>query len=286
MFRVTVPTTDDFYCLCDLTGIDQGKSVIVTNNTNSILRINRSLDKPTDPLLSFPVWPAQTIVVHGNDIQPIWARGSAQGHILVQMLTETVMPLTCVEFPQDIVTSGVEKFRRLQVDQGQTGFFEGRNFRFMRKIRGDVIFKFTSTVDFVLYEQEFNVSSGNYEFHAWNADNVTETSSFNTDLSNRILNQNSSSEYRDYDGDRYQTQVTIGTGGSINVIDEDAYNDYADMVTSGFTAFRTGVTELANTQRYLSAGTYYLQFTDLSTGSTGVRGIYQIGWEERPEGVK
>jgi len=109
---------------------------------------------------------------------PVWAKGGKDGYITVQPLTSTVMPLTGIEFPQDIVTSGIEGFRRLQVDMGQTGFFEARNFRFLRKLRQAVTYKFVSAVDFILFEQVFSVSTGAYEFHAWREDNVEETVSF------------------------------------------------------------------------------------------------------------
>jgi hypothetical protein len=283
MFKVTLPSNDDFYCLCNLTGLPLGQSLIITNNTNSQIRVNRVSVKPEDPLLGFPVWPGQTILVHGNEEQPVWTRGNTNGYILVQTLTETMMPLTGVEFPQDIVTSGIEGFRRLQVDTGQTGFFEGREFRFLRKIRSGITFKFVSAVDFVLYEQVFGISSGAYEFHAWRVDNVEETASFGTDLSQHIINKNASGEYRDYNGDRYQTQVSISSGGTLAINDVELYTDYAEMRTAGSTAQRASVNQGGNTQRYLPAGTYYLSFTVLDAL---VRGTYQIGWEERPSGVK
>jgi len=127
------------------------------------------------------------------------------------------------------------------------------------------------------------VSTGSYKFHAWREDNVEETVSFGTDLSQYIVNKNGSNEYRDYDGNRYQTQVSILSGGTLAINNLEDYTDYAEMRTSGATAQRTSVSQSGNTQRYLPAGTYYLQF---SIVDGPIRGVYQIGWEERPLGTK
>lgn len=283
MINVILPSAQDYYNLYDLTGYEPGTSLIVTNSSNSQVRISQSETKPSVKLIGFPVWPQQTSLVHGNDTMPVWIKGGTDGYIIVQELTSTVVPFVGIDFAQDIVTSGVEGFRRLQVDQGQTGFFEAREFRFLRKLRGDITFKFTSPVDFILYEQVFGVSTGAYDFHAWRLDNVEETVAFTGDETQFVVNKNGSAEYRDYNGDRYQSQVTIQSGGTVEITDTEQYTDYVEMRTSGATAQRVSVSQSGNTQRYLPAGTYYLRFIALNEP---LRGTYQIGWEERPPGVK
>lgn len=279
--------SNDFVDLNVATGIPVGTSIIVTNNTGSQLRLFQLNDTEPSRLDGFPVWPGQTCLVHGNDILPVLAKGGTDGRIVVQPLTSTVLPLTAVELPQDIVTSGVEGFRRLQVDIGQTGFFEAREFRLVRKIDlptvGDsIIFKFTSPIDFILFEQDFAVSSGGYEFYAWRDIDLTEDTPFNTEVP--FFNKNNSdNEYRDYDGGRYEPQVNITTGGSISVIDSDQYADYNLMKASNATSQRITVSSASNRQRYLRAGSYYLEFIALSNDTLGT---YNIGWEERPSGTK
>ena len=283
MFTVSLPDNQSYHCLCELTGLPQGTSLIVTNNTGGIIRIEQGDNPPTTKRSGYPIWPGQTSLVHGNDVMKVWCKGGTDGYVIVQELTSTVVPFVGVDFAQDIVTSGKEGFRRLQVDQGQTGFFEAREFRFLRKIRGAITLKFVSAVDFILYEQVFGISSGAYEFHAWRPNNVEETVTFTTDLTPYVINKNDSNEYRDYGGDRYQSQVTILSGGTIEITNAEDYMDYAEMRTSGSTAQRSSVSQSGNTQRYLPAGTYYLQFSSLESP---IRGVYQIGWEERPPGVK
>lgn len=287
---IKLPDTSNYHDLYDITGLALGSSIIVSNNTGSQLRLIQysEVDDPEPKGVDgFIVYPGQTVLVHGNDMLPILAKGGVDGTIVVQPLTSTVMNLVGVEFPQDIVTSGKESFRRLQVDNGQTGFFEGREFRLVRKLRlsgsGDkLIFKFESLVDLILFEQDFSITSGNYEFHVWRANNVTEDTPF-TNTVTFFNKNNSDNEYRDYDGGRYQSQVTISTGGTITVIDPDLYSDYSELKTSQATAQKTTVSAAGNRQRYVNAGTYYLEFTALSSD---VRGIYTLGWEERPLGTK
>lgn len=287
MFNVNLPNTEDYHDLYALTGITEGTSLIVTNSTSKpLLIVQTDLEQPENENEGFQLMPKQTALVHGNDMMKCMCKGPTVGYITVQMLTSTVMPLIGVEFAQDIVTSGEEGFRRLQVDQGQTGFFEAREFRMIKKIEftgtGQTrTFKFTSNVDFILFEQQISVSSGSFEFYAWRDDNINELTPFTTPVN--FINKNISSEYRDYNGGRYQSQVIIEKGGTIDVIDEDLFADYADMRTSNATSQRITVGGPQNTQRYLAAGTYYLQFVSLNNE---VKGVYQIGWEERPPGVK
>lgn len=287
---IKLPNATEFHNLNDLVpGLSVGESVIIMNNTGSQLRIvqydSSEIDSPSGKD-DFPVWPNSTALIHGNDELPIYIRGGTDGTIVVQPLTSTILPLTGVELPQDIVTSGVEGFRRLQVDVNETGFFEAREFRMLRKIRiadtGDTqVFKFDASVDFNLFEQDFSISEGNYEFYAWRGDNATEDTAFTEDVP--FFNKNISSEFRDYDGDRYQAQVSITTGGTITPIDPELYADYAEMITSNATSQKVTASSGANRQRYLAAGTYYLEFRAI-TGP--VRGVYSIAWEERPAGVK
>lgn len=55
------------------------------------------------------------------------------------------------------------------------------------------------------------------------------------------------------------------------------------MTTAGATAQKVSIDGTEGTQVFLPAGTYYLEFTALFAP---VRGLYQIGWEERPSGLK
>lgn len=277
-----------YYNLNELAGFPIGTSLIVTNNTNRIARIFDN--SPTSPTIKaeldgFPVWPHQTVLVHGNNTNPAWIRGGINGYLVVQELTSTVSPFTAIELPQDIVTSGVEGFRRLQVDQGDTAFFEGREFREIQKIRlatgARQVYKFTCTEDFILDEIRFSVSTGNYEVHIWLDSNVTETTPVDTPVP--FFAKNLSSEFRDYDGGRYISATTIFTGGAITVTDTELYRDYVEMITSGATSQRVLSESGTGSPRYLPASTFYAEIFAINGP---VRGTIAIEWEERPPSVK
>lgn len=178
-------------------------------------------------------------------------------------ITDSPMP--------NISTSRDKRFARIPVDANQTSFFEGREFRIARKIASPIVFKFSSAVDFILSFQAFAVTSGEYEFYAWRADNVTEDTAFTADVP--VLRKNTSAEQL---SPQYNTQITVTSGGTITVADANLYADFAWLKTSNATSQKTSVTSQASQGRYLAAGDYYLQFTGTGTGA------YYLEWEERP----
>jgi hypothetical protein len=72
-----------------------------------------------------------------------------------------------------IATSREQKYARIPVDVSQTSFFEGREFRFVRKIATPVVYRFTAPIEFILSSQTFGIVDGEFEFYAWRDDNVT-----------------------------------------------------------------------------------------------------------------
>jgi hypothetical protein len=186
------------------------------------------------------------------------------------------------DLPADVWTSDADKFRRLRVDVGQTGFFEAREFRLVRKVSvvagTPLVFRFTSAVDFILFEQTLNCSEGDLEFYAWRADQGTAGGPF-TPIPVAPIAKNTSSTFRPYSGVRYQSQTTISTGGTFTPTNPLTYVDYDRAKTSGATAQQTSVSGGDDTVRYLAAGTYYLVLTSLSGTSVG---RFSLAWEERP----
>lgn len=191
------------------------------------------------------------------------------------------MTYTVPDFgPSDLLTSDKEGFRRVRVDQAQTSFFEGREFRIVRKISipaaTPLVFKFSSAVDFILSDQELNASVGDIELRAWRSTQGVEGGVFSTVIP--IIGKNISSEFLPYDGARYATRVTITTGGSFTPTNPEAYVDYDRAKTSGATAQQISVAGGIETSRYLSAGTYYLVMNSLDANSVG---RFVLSWEER-----
>ncbi len=70
--------------------------------------------------------------------------------------------------------------------------------------------------------------------------------------------------------------MQVHAGGTVTVVDSNLYRDYARVATAGATAQKFTVGGPANSERYLAAGTYYVQFTGVGVGA------YSLVWEERP----
>jgi hypothetical protein len=286
MFTIKLDNTQVYHNLNLLTGFPTSSSLIVTNNSGSQAKLILSDGPPTGTNVGFPCVPGQTVLIHGNDNLSAWCKGGTDGYLIIQELTSTVTPFTGVEFPQDIVTSGVEGFRRLQVDIGQTGFFEGREFRTTRKIRlattETQIYKFNCAIDYILWSLNFDSSVGQYEVSLWDASNVTENTAFTTPVP--FLRKNRSTEFRSYSGSPFVSQTTITTGGTITVADIEDYSDYVDIKADSRTTFSTTVGAGLGSERYFPPGITYIEIK--VKGAASVEGTVAMSWEERPQGVK
>ena len=168
--------------------------------------------------------------------------------------------------PASLMTSDAGGNPRLRVDVAQTGFFDGREFRVIRKIAAPITFRFTFPVPVIVFEQALSVSSDSIELFAWAASNVNATGTW-TPVTLWPKNGYNLS---------YTPQSSVASGGSVTPIDPQLYRDYANVVTSSATAqkFTVGGGEVS--ERYLAAGTYSVQLTGAGTGS------YSIMFEERP----
>lgn len=170
------------------------------------------------------------------------------------------------QLPPSLLTLGDSTNSRLRVDVAQTGFFDGREFRMVRKITSPITYRFTFQVPVIVFEQLLTVSSGSMELYAWAGSNVTPDGTWTTVPFWRKNDVN----------DVYAPQSSIETGGTVTPINAELYRDYASVVTSNATAQRFTVGGGEISERYLTAGTYYVQITGTGSGS------YSIMYEERP----
>lgn len=176
--------------------------------------------------------------------------------------------------PSDLVTNAFRGSRRIKVDVAQTGFVEGREFRFIRKLTSPIVYKFVAPVEFILSFQGFGITNGDFEFYAWRGDNITETSPFLTE--EPIFAKNTSVTRPFFNGTQYQRQIQIFSGGAITIIDPNLYADYERLKTANATGQQESIEGSGREERYLSPGSYYLQFTGIADAS------FRLTWEERP----
>lgn len=170
----------------------------------------------------------------------------------------------------DALTSQDPDTARLQVDVGQTGFWEGREFRFDYEISAPIVFKFSSPIDFILQSQTLLSHDGAATLTVWTPDQGTPSGVFG-DAVNTLPNNAMS------DTPPYTQQVSIASGGTFTPTDADPNlaKEYIKVTAATSTAQRNTVGGSGVSERGLPAGDYYLSFT-------GIDASYRLVFEERP----
>lgn len=272
MVVIDFPKSEEYQSLYALSGYSSPTSLIVTNDTPSVIFLTQKPTKPEDDYTSFSVHPYQTILVHG-DANPIWCRGKA-GKIIVQKLSSTITPFTAIEFPHDTLTSDAEGYRRLRVDLGQTGFFEGREARSFKEFSipsGQSYFiKASVVVNTILMLVDVSIDSGGLRVST--IAGGTETTPFNSNLP--VLPKNLMTTRRQ---PYYTLQNQLQDGGTIT---DGTVIDIVRLVTAGSTAQQSTVGGTIADERGVATGTYYWRFENISNST--VNGVFHVTWEERP----
>lgn len=272
MATITIPSSTQYYNLYTLSSIATGSSLVVQNNTSSPLFVVQQASQPTGEVGTV-VEVGESILAHGN-ADTIWIKGNAGPVIVQSMLAQNASEYSLVDLPHDVWTSSKEKFRRLRVDQGQTGFFEGREFRSFIELNiaagNNIVLKFVSPVDFILFEQRLVIDAGSCKLTA--STGGTEGGTFSTSLP--IIGKN---RMASRPTPFYTAQATIVTGGTYT---GGTAVEVVRVVAANATAQQQSVGSGQDSSRGLPAGTYYLKFENFGSGS--VTGVYSLAFEERP----
>ena len=172
-------------------------------------------------------------------------------------------------------------YDRLRVDVGQTGFFEGREFRSFYEFSADtsnaiavgasVHIRFSCAVDFVLQKLALNVDKGG--IRAQNIIAPTPSGSW-TDLT--VLGKNRSVARR---SPFYTTQASFSFGGSFT---GGTLADVLRARSASQTVSATNAGSNMDTERLLPAGSYYILLKPLTGVNDPSEGLLTIDWEERP----
>jgi len=268
---VSLPTATQYYNLYTLSGFATTTSLIIQNNTSSPLFVIQKSTQPTgDVGTVVPV--GQDILVNGSS-DTIWVKGTTGPIVVQSMLAQNNSDFSTVDLPHDVWTSSKEKYRRLRVDIGQTGFFEGREFRTFKELNIPVatslVIKFTALVDFILFEQSLVIDAGSCRFTAITGG--TEGGTFSEVLP--VIGKNRlTARPTPY----YTAQNSLTAGGTIT---GGTIVEVVRVVTANATAQQQTVGGSQDSARGLPAGTYYLKIENIGTGS--VTGVYSLAWEER-----
>lgn len=177
--------------------------------------------------------------------------------------------------PQEMFTgTGAIPKPRFKVDQAQTSFFEGREFRsfFEFSLANGVaqVLKFVSPVDFILFGQDIGMDAGGLRMSAITGGVAGGT--YNVTLP--IIGKNRMAERP---LPQYLAQATITTGGTVTGGTEVEVLRMA--AGGGLLSAAATVGAGVSSERGLPAGTYFIKI--LGNTLTTTTGVYTLWWEER-----
>ena len=271
MVVVNIPSNVTYSNLYTLSGFAAGLSLIVTNSSTRPVFLTQSATIPAASSDQYPLMPGQTTLVHSN-ANPIWVRGSP-GPVVVQSILETITPFTGVDLPHDLYTSNKEGFRRLRVDIGQTGFFEGREFRTFREFSiaaGEtLVLKIVVPINAILFEQGVEIDAGGIRIT--NAAGGTEGGTFSETLP-VIGKNNMSTRPTPF----YTPQIVFTAGGTHT---GGFVFDTHRAVAANATAQQSTVGNIVGDERGIAANTYYVRYENIGSGTA--TGTLWFFWEER-----
>ena len=270
---LNLATSTTYYDVHLVTGFTEGQSVVIHNETAQTLYVAIS---PT-----LPVGDSGAVLVESGETysftaktSKLWVKGSTGPIHFETLIDSRSSSFERVDLSPDLYTSDREGFRRLRVDAGQTGFFEGREFRTFHELSiatgTSVYIRFISPIDFIIFEQSLTLDAGSVRFTALLA--PTPGGTYSTPLpvigKNRMVTRKSP---------YYTSQVTIDTGGTAT---GGTIVELFRVVAANATAQQQTVLGAASTERGLPAGTYYLRLENI--GNSTATGAYSLLWEERP----
>lgn len=196
------------------------------------------------------------------------------GYIWVEQANLSLSNHAVVDLNRHLTTSDNQGFGRVRVDLGQTGFFEGREFRCFKRLdmasNQTLYFKFVAPVDFIIFLEEAVITEGFLDITAYREiSNDAGTWTKINPIGRNIMTNRPSPLYVPqcalYEGGTFTPGVEVGPPILIK--------------TSNATSQQTSTPGGASRERALAAGTYYIKI--LSSGIASV-GCYYLEWEEKP----
>lgn len=188
---------------------------------------------------------------------------------------------------QDVLhytTDKLSGFERLRVDNAQTSFFEGREFRTFKELNiaasTTYVIKAVVPINIILLSLQSTVDLGYLRIGTYVGG--AEAGIFSETLP--IFGANTMSggteRRRSQSGTLYTQGVVLTAGGSHTGGTE---LDVIRVKTAGNSQQSSSVGISASDERGVVANTYYFRLLNLS-GSDAVTGMFKARWEERPVG--
>lgn len=202
---------------------------------------------------------------------------------LIDMGDGTYAEVVVADPPIGLQTDGGGDHARIRVDVGQTGFWNGNQFRISFELditTTPTVIKLSSPIDFILEDQHFTCDHGGYSFKAYRASQGAPSGSFTTPVD--IWQNNFMAQAPVYVG-----QVTAFTGGAFTPTGGVKPTETVRMManTGGFAPTSGSPNTIGAAgagERGLIAGDYYLVFARLADTTVNAQGVWSLIFEERP----
>lgn len=266
MSSLVIQVTDSSWVnLHSALSISAGSPVTIFNKSGftNLLLVTASVQPVVKS--GMPLWEHEHQYVNPGDGLSLWAI-SIQGKADVYATDE---PVTGA-LPDYVFTGSKQSTSRLRVDVGQTGFFERREFRISEELNittgTSVVYKFSSPVNFILWEQVLSCDANLLKFEA-----VVDGTEGGVFTPVTIWGKNRMTEQPLYAG-----QVTIGKGGTVT---GGQVAEVLRIQAAGATAQRASVGNSVGSERGLPTSVTHLK---LSAPDGNVTGTFALVWEERP----
>jgi len=187
-----------------------------------------------------------------------------------------------VALPPALITDNGGPHQRLRVDPGQTGFFDGRQFRVSFELTitaAPIWVKLVSPIDFILQSQTFTCDHGGYKFTAYRASQGSESGTFNQPID--VWQNNFMSETP-----VFSNPITFNYGGSFTpTVGQKPTETERMLANLGGAAPSSGSPNTVGGdsagERGLPAGTYYLGFARLPDSTVDAQGVWSLIFECR-----
>lgn len=270
---IVIPANPNvYYDVHVLTSITAGLSVVVRNDTSYPIFLQTSLTLPTSD--------SGAVIVGSGDsysfsprTSNLWIR--ANGPVSIEPeANNPSLPVSRVELPTDIYTSTKEGFRRVRIDIGQTGFFEGREFRTFKEFSiptgQTYVVKVVVPINAILFSQGVELDAGSIRIT--NATGGTPGGTFSETLP-VIGKNNMSTRPTPF----YVPQIVFTAGGTHT---GGFIFDVHRVVTSQASSQEFTVGAVTADERGIAAATYYVRYENIGIGTA--TGTFFFFWEERP----
>lgn len=180
----------------------------------------------------------------------------------------------------DMVTSDREKYRRYRVDVGQTGFFEGREFRTFKELSiaagATLVMRITVPVNTILQHVGLVLDSGSVKLRT--VAGGTPTGTFSDAMPIIRKNNMAGGVFPAPPLPLYTAQNLVESGGTALTGGVDI--DVLRLVVANASGQASSVGGNQDDARGVGPGTYYWVFNNFGSGTA--TGVFSSFWEERP----